>query len=159
MKGARDNVQETKTRCRATTFKRCSAIAFASVLFVPILGCEQGPTLYEVSGRVTLDGEPLTRGVVRFVPEKGVMSVSPIAEDGSFVMKCRGETPGVYPGRHRVAVYAGEILGEETIRWHAPKAYAHPGTTPLEQVVEEPIDNLEIKLQWGHKPGPYVERL
>ncbi len=125
-----------------------------------VVGCgDGGPELYEISGTVTIDGEPLSKGAVRFVPLVGEQSVSAIAEDGSFTLKCRDKYLGAYPGEHRITVYAAEALGETKIRWFAPKEYAYPATTPLKEVIEGPNENMELKLEWGKKKGPYDENL
>ena len=34
-----------------------------------LAGCGRGPTLYQVSGRVTYDGQPLPAGVIYFDPD------------------------------------------------------------------------------------------
>lgn len=149
---------DTSGMMRTCSITCCS---FLAALFITsVVGCgDTGPKLMKVSGTVTIDGEPLSLGVVRFIPEQGEQSIGPLDKEGRFVLKCRNEFLGAYPGRHRIAVYAGEILGETKIRWHAPKKYAYPATTPLTETVEAPIEDMVIELEWGKKKGPYVEQI
>jgi hypothetical protein len=48
-------------------------------------GCgSSGPPIVSVSGKVTLDGMPLTEGVISFISKSGHVSSAPIASDGTF---------------------------------------------------------------------------
>lgn len=131
----------------------CAAIGLAT-----LVGCNDAPELHTVSGRVTIDGEPVTNGAVRFMPAAGRVAGGPLDEDGRFQMTTYENGDGVAAGEHLVAVYAAEPLGETEIRWHAPKRYSRPTTSGITVTVDKPIEDLQIELTWGDTKGPYVER-
>jgi len=59
-----------------------------------------------VSGRVTLDNEPLERGTVTFVPQEGgTPGYGPIDSEGNYQVPSRGRA-GLSPGRYAVTVVA-----------------------------------------------------
>jgi hypothetical protein len=59
-----------------------------------------------VSGRVTLDNEPLQRGTVTFVPQDGgTPGYGPIDSEGNYQVPSRGRA-GLSPGRYAVTVVA-----------------------------------------------------
>jgi len=61
--------------------------ATASVVLILMLvaGCSRGRPIGDVQGRVTLNGQPLKEGAVRFVPVKGdTQATGGIVRDGSF---------------------------------------------------------------------------
>jgi len=63
------------------------SLACLSVIFFPLMGCSgsKGPETGEITGKVTLDGKPVTAGRVRIVAADDTNSASgPIAEDGTY---------------------------------------------------------------------------
>lgn len=124
------------------------------------VGCSEPPQLFSVSGTVLIDGEPLTGGSIRFVPEGGRPVSSTILENGSFqlgsnsVGKITG-VDGVPPGKYRIAVSSSIILSEEeeSVNWLAPRRYADFRTSGLEADLQAPEENLLIELTWeGSEP-------
>ena len=68
------------------------------------------PPLAPVSGKVTLDGNPLPRGTVTFIPDeskgtKGPTAVGQIGPDGRFTLQT-AQQPGAVLGHHKVRVRA-----------------------------------------------------
>ncbi len=127
------------------------------------LGCgESKPERVPVSGKVLIDGKPLNKGVIRFVPEQGRPSSSAILSDGTFDVASTtlGDDPiqiGVFPGHYKIEVSASEAINEETIRWHAPKKYSNFRSSGLEIDIHKPSDNLIVELTWDGLEGPIVE--
>jgi hypothetical protein len=84
------------------------------ILIVGLLGpgCSQeGDELPReaVSGTVSLDGQPLAKGTIRFMPAQGGGQVAAVEgggmiDEGSFSIPREG---GLVPGNYQVAVYAG----------------------------------------------------
>jgi hypothetical protein len=82
------------------------------VLLAVILGCGTGtPKTVPVSGKVTLDTQPLANADVSFFPtnvEKGKMAVEASGKtdaEGNYSLKLnKGGTPGVPPGNYKVRV-------------------------------------------------------
>src|ERR1044071_5554060 len=67
------------------------------------LGCSDGrPVRVPISGTVTIDGEPVTRGSIKFVPDNGRPSSGQINADGRFTLTCYDGNDGALPGKHRV---------------------------------------------------------
>jgi hypothetical protein len=117
-------------------------------------GCtDNRPLRVPVSGRVLIDGQPLTLGNVKFVPSGGRPSSAKIDGEGRFTLTCYDGEDGAIPGTHRVAVSASKILSESKVEWFAPKKYADFRTSGLSYEITEPTDDLTIELTWdGGKP-------
>ena len=110
--------------------------------------------LIAVSGRVTLDGQPLPTGSVSLRAESGPKSwdqpTGTIASDGRYVIYTNGHA-GAAPGTYRVALFASEAVKTSTGAAHPglpksliPARYNDPGRSPL---------RLDVKSQ--SPPGAY----
>lgn len=130
---------------------------FALGALLATVGCGDGrPTRVPVSGRVLIDGKPLSYGVVTFIPSDARSSYGRLDNEGRFTLSCFSKDDGVVTGKHKVAVCAGETIGEDHLKWHAPKVYADHHTSELEYEITGPTDSIVIELQW--KGGrPFVE--
>lgn len=82
--------------------------------------CNRGPQpvpAAAVSGKVTLDGEPLKEGVITFYPDtdaagkplEGQMAQTRIT-DGSYAI---ANPPGVTVGKNRVTISSTKVVGKE----------------------------------------------
>jgi len=131
-------------------------------LVVPLLalsaGCSDGkPIRVPISGKVLIDGKPLTSGSIQFVPEGARPSGGAIDQDGHFVLSCYALGDGAVIGAHRVRVTAAKNISEKELRWDAPKTYSDITTSGLVVNVDAPADDVVINLTWnGGKP--FVER-
>lgn len=84
------------------------------MLLASLLGCSGRPyDVAPVAGLVTLDGEPLARGVVNFQPIAATNSTSPgpgstgrLSPDGRYVLELLDGSPGAVVGEHRVRIYS-----------------------------------------------------
>ena len=127
-------------------FYRVSLFTLAFCLLL-LGGCNDGnPQRVAVEGKVLVDGEPLTRGSIMFVPEGGRPSSSRIASDGSFVLGCFHDNDGALLGVHKVAVIAKTIVSDSKVKWHAPRRYNNYMNSGLTVEVTEPIHDLVIEL-------------
>jgi hypothetical protein len=143
--------------------RRLSATKLEYCLLLPLLiasaGCSDGrPKRVPVSGQVLIDGKPLTHGYVQFSPNDSRPSTGQLDTNGRFVLTCFEIGDGAVTGTHKVSVSGQEPIGEETIKWHAPKKYADPRTSQLTQNIAGPTDAIKIELTWGGEKGPIVER-
>ncbi len=121
-------------------------------------GCGSGrPKRVPVAGQVLIDGEPLTTGFVRVVPDDARPAVGEIGADGRFRLTTFGEGDGCVLGTHRLAVIGREVLSPEAIRWVVPRKYHQPETSGLKVTIDGPRDDLKIELQWGDEE-PFIER-
>lgn len=92
-------------------FAVCAAVAFA----VPLSGCGGGSGLkfQKVSGVVTFEGQPLTKGNVQFTPDsskgtRGPMATGAIGPDGKFTLTTTNPGDGAQVGFYRVSVNCWE---------------------------------------------------
>ena len=87
-----------------------AAIAASMVCFV---GCDSGPTMHPVKGKVVIKGssESLAEGNIAFqsVSSPEVISSGYIEEDGSFELYSNQNKPGALEGEHRVLVQPPEV--------------------------------------------------
>jgi hypothetical protein len=138
---------------RALAVWSCALIFFAATA-----GCGDGrPERVPVAGIVLIDGQPLERGNVKFVPMNGRPSAGKIGPGGHFNLTCYDGNDGALLGTHRVQVSSSNIISDSKIEWFAPQKYADFRTSGIEVEVTEGIEDLKIELSWGDKKGPYVD--
>lgn len=136
------------------------AVTYLAFVLVVSVGCNDGlPRRVPVSGKVTIDGEPLTSGSIRFKPSEGRVATGSIGSDGSYLLSTYEPGDGCVPGTYCVTVHAFEDLSDTTRRWLAPKNYAMPKSSGLTATIDQPTDSLDFELTWGGQKGPFVERL
>ncbi|MGL4461017.1 MAG: hypothetical protein ACRC1K_02610 [Planctomycetia bacterium] len=112
-------------------------------------GCGRGAHLVPVSGRVTIDGAPLSFGAVQFVPAEGRPAYGVLAPDGSFTLTTYEKDDGCRLGSHQIEVVASRSVGPSATLWGAPKDYAKVNTSGLTQELTGAAKNIEIKLAWN----------
>ena len=107
------------------------------LLFLAILfGCSSSTDgfLYQpVSGEVRMDGEPLPKATVVFVPmgeglNTGRPSVAETDESGAFVLQATNGTEGAVVGEHVVSISTGKInqnTDEVIVKEIIPPRYNH----------------------------------
>ena len=133
----------------------CRVLASIACLVIVAVGCGDGrPTRVPVSGRVLIDGKPLAKGMVRFVPQGARPSSGRLDESGQFRLTCYDGSDGAVLGKHRVQVTASEILSGEKVVWHAPRKYADFRRSGIELDVTEPTDAIVIELTWAGEQRP-----
>ena len=156
--GGRMNLHVRALPCLQSALPLRSILGAAiAVTIVVEIGCGDGrPTRLPVSGRVLIDGVPLTKGNIKFVPANGRPSVGKIGEDGRFTLTCYEGDDGALLGKHRVQVASNRIIGDSKIEWYAPPSYADFRTSGLEVEITKPTDDLKIELSWGSRKGPYI---
>ncbi|MCC9606036.1 DUF4198 domain-containing protein [Blastopirellula sp. JC732] len=124
-----------------------------SVLLVALLGCGRGNPLglAPVSGRVTLDGQPLADATISFIPEQGRPSTATTDAEGRFELTTLNPGDGALPGDHKVTVmkYAAYDAEKPYAKLVSlvPAHYVELKTTPLTVTVPKSGDpNVEIAL-------------
>ncbi|QDU11144.1 hypothetical protein V202x_45600 [Gimesia aquarii] len=130
---------------------KCSffIVPFLSVLLVGCGGNEKPETVL-VSGLVTLDGKPLSKGTVTFQSKsrgEGTLNrpaIGQIDENGRVQLSTFEEGDGVLPGNYTVVITAFE--NDPSVEEYAagaqrksliPEKYSNPLTSGLEAVVTE----------------------
>lgn len=133
------------------------AVAMCVLVLIVVGGCEQKVKRVAVSGKVLLDGEPIAKGTIRFVPASGRPSSSRILQDGSFrvseksLSEDKAEVIGLFPGNYRIAVSATEYLSEAEdaeARWLVPRHYGDFRTSGLEADIQAPNESMIVELTW-----------
>ena len=142
-----------------TSLIRSIAVGLAGAcLCVALIGCGGGPDLpptAEVYGAVTIDGKPLPRGTVQFIPDQakgtsGAPAVGNIASDGSYTLRTAG-VEGAIVGHHKVRVEARaeprnemDTLPPSLI----PERYASEQSSGLDfEVVADETNEINIELK------------
>lgn len=132
--------------------KRCAGIC---ALVLLIAGCSEEPTRYPVAGKVVIDGQPVTMGLIQFVPETGRPVASKIGKDGSFrlaevSMDSDGEKSGVVAGKYRIGVSSAEVVNEDEDEMlnHIPEKYADYQTSELVAEIDSAQEDMLIELTW-----------
>ncbi len=89
------------------TTRRSGASLFIIVLLLAT-GCQRRPAgqpeVGQVTGKITLDGEPLTDGIVYFIPPEGRSSVGNTDKNGVYVMGYLPKVLGARLGKHKVVI-------------------------------------------------------
>jgi hypothetical protein len=115
-----------------------TTICYGVLLLCPLLcgGCGGGSPV-PVSGKVTLDGKPLTRGTVRYflvdAPVNAVVPRGSLDESGTYTLTTGGK-PGAPAGKYKVCVFedpdAGKKAGANS-QVSIPMIYRDQVNTPL----------------------------
>ena len=141
-----------------------------------VAGCTSSatqPPTAPVSGTVTLDGQPLTHGKIRFYPAEGRMAYGDI-ENGRYRLTTFNEGDGAEPGQHTVTVEAVEIsyrmppgftpppnaspqkleelhreIGHEVRNWIVPEHYADMLRSPLREEVGDGKNEIDFEIVSG----------
>ncbi len=110
-----------------------------------------------VTGTVTLEGTPVTKGSITFYPPKGRPAMGSIQSDGTYSLTTFDQDDGALLGNHRVTITAKETVGgpptpaslEDEIKqagktspqslakvvWLVPQEYSNRKTSKLEAEV------------------------
>jgi hypothetical protein len=135
----------------------CS-VRFALAMALVILsqqatGCRRSD-MVPVSGRVTFEGQPVPKAIVRFVPESRPMAAAGTDDDGRYRLTTRRPMDGASIGRHKVIVTpwmpgAGDTSGAtaEPERPDIPKIFRGADSTPLTvEVTTEGPNQFDFEL-------------
>ena len=92
---------------RRYAFARLVLLAIvAAVLSLPSVGCRRGPAKAVITGRVTLNDEPLPQGAISLVPLSRGPSAGAVIKDGSYRMEA-------FPGSYRVEITGSKVVGQK----------------------------------------------
>ncbi len=143
---------------RNITFNGIAILLFTGTL-VALTGCgKRGPKLADVSGIVTLDGQPLGNVIVTFVPIEGGVSSSGVTDEaGHFTLSC-SLGRGALVGQHRVYVQSqaagpGDIIiPDEDAPDYRPDPYASLRAPPFVEKIPSRY-NTNTELVQEVRPG------
>ena len=118
------------------------------------------PERVPVSGKILINGEPLSVGVIRFIPETpGRAAIGSIQKDGKFTLTSYELNDGATVGKFDVEISGTEMISESAIKWHAPKKYADHGMSGIDCEIDQTKSDIVIKLFWEEGTGPFTETL
>lgn len=112
-----------------------SLLTLLLIAFLPALGCDSSPyEIVPVSGRVTLDGEPLGDALVSFQPigsasnkEPGPGSYGRTDKDGKYTLQVvEPSQPGAVVGKHSVLISTATSEGgdgDRAVGERVPRRY------------------------------------
>jgi hypothetical protein len=152
--------------------KRAALVGSLVLTFAFLIGCggDAGrPKLGRVSGKVTYKGQPVTKGIVSFIPrggpgsETGQSATGEIGADGSYTLTTFDPGDGAVLGEHTVLVSAREedpaIKGRgmpipdasgkiniKPAKSLVPEKYATAENSPLRYTVKEGRNEYNIEL-------------
>ncbi len=137
-------------------------MVLAGIVMVSTLGCGGSgqPPLGRVTGKVTIDGEPLAGVIVVFQPEEGRPAVATTEKDGTYELIYVAGVKGCKAGPNRVS-FAAPTGGSPS---HAIPA-KYQGKTDLDREVVEGNNTFDFELESGEgaakgkgsKPPPVVD--
>ncbi len=123
----------------------------ACLLLFAFVGC--GGTQGRVSGHVTLDGQPLTKGDISFAPAgEGVAATGQINSRGNYSLMV-GTSADIPPGSYRVTVVAVEPVAptpenpEPLPNLLTPKKYGNAATSDLTAEVKVGSNTFNFDLK------------
>ena len=135
---------------------------------IVLIGCGRPlPPVAPVSGFVTMNGKPVTTGMVMFHPEKGRAAIGPIGTDGCYSLTTFRSGDGALLGPHRVTIDARTVAGgpskplpmtleeemkqgtnlypaDPGITWIVPEKYALSETSPLTADVKPGSNTIDF---------------
>lgn len=144
-----------------TNYHRLLTVTF-SIVSLSLWGCGSGsdrPELGQVTGIITMDGEPLSGIAVVFSPDDGRPARGKTDAQGRYKLTYIGQTPGAKVGHHRVEIAPNEE-GEDEEELEAANAgeetsTAKPQSKPKKLKVPARYNTNSI-LEADVKPGENV---
>jgi hypothetical protein len=117
------------------------AVVIAASLLMTSAGCgskvEDRPTVYSVTGKLTVGGKPLQGITVTLMPVAGGPSgIGKTASDGSFIIVTANAGEGAVPGTHKVILSSYDAAKPDLSRYSSPSGAAPTedptkGTVPI----------------------------
>jgi hypothetical protein len=136
---------------------RTVSLVTLAIFVLTIAGCSKTAT---VTGKVTVDDKPLTKGGIRFVPDKAKGNTSPdeaigtINETGVYELRTNNQA-GVPPGWYKVCVHSTDMPDNTNpsapLKSYVDGKYDKPETTDVSIEVKSgaPAGAYDLKLSAG----------
>jgi hypothetical protein len=80
---------------------------------IALTGCQRGPKIVPVSGKVTYNGTPLKFGSIMFQPESGPLARGTIQADGTFRLTTISDGDGCTEGMAKVRITCFQSQSED----------------------------------------------
>jgi hypothetical protein len=141
---------------------------FGLIALASLSGCGPGtPAIVPVKGTVLLNGQPLPKATVQFVPQRKDLgaefaSTAVTDENGAFTLMCGyRDTPGAAVGQHTVVITEGPLPEEmrntrdyreiesykaKLINRPIPTQYGSVTSSPLKIDIKEGQEDVKLEL-------------
>ncbi len=120
------------------------ALPVCIALFLLLQGCGSGgPDIARVEGVITMDGKPLPKASVVFVPQGGRPSVGETDANGKYQLEFSGGRKGSIPGPSRVEINTFQEKGYE------PDGTVIPGVPEMVPAKYNRNTTLEFNVESG----------
>jgi hypothetical protein len=115
-----------------------SFATFCSILLSLLPGCTQqsGPPLANVSGTVTLDGQPVQNAGLEFIADAGGVAYGKTDASGRYHMSFGASRTGAIVGKNRVRITAGDKVAVGDKKYESTEVFPKKYNTDSEQYVE-----------------------
>jgi hypothetical protein len=126
---------------------RIFAFSFAVTFLAVVIGCGGGPEMGEVTGTVTLDGNPTANLEVTFDPRdpgQGTTALGYTKADGTYELHYPGDKTGVPVGQYTVSIVGAEVDEEAGEPISIPERYNTQ--TELTATVEAGSNTIDFDL-------------
>ena len=159
--GEKEHLDSSRQRHGAISRWHVCAFVVFLLIAVVVSGCDRGPILVPVTGKVLYNGKPLAFGSVTFQPPSGQPARGEIQGDGTFVLSTYRMNDGAVVGNHKVRVACYESQrkdavhppGEQSLgRLLIPKKYTLFDQSGLTAEVREQ-DNQPLVFELTGQPG------
>lgn len=122
-------------------------LGLALLLFL-VLGCDTGPKMYPVAGKITFDGEPVEDGVITLIAlEPGIAPDAGPIKNGAFHFKAKA-------GAKKVEIRASRVVGQSAMgpikKEYIPRRY-HAESTLREEVKPDASNQFTFELTGDKK--------
>ena len=135
--------------------RRLRPLLMALVALTPIACGSAGPSMAKVSGRVTYQGKPVTKGTISFVTvdEGGRNATGEIGPDGSYSLQTEEPGDGARIGGYDVVISSREDAILDYIpkvpvppKFLVPQKYSSPQTSGLKRAVVKGGNTINFDL-------------
>lgn len=155
---------------RPFSFSAPPLVVIVALCFI-MTGCgSKQPGIVHIGGAITLDGEPVTDGEVRFYPEEGRTWAGDVSPDGKYKLNNYKKSGQIKPGNYIVTInrsaernakptyssYEDEMRGNtnnsskpKATPWKIPRRYSKPETSDLSVEVVPGSSSIDLKLTSG----------
>lgn len=112
------------------------------------------PPTVPVTGKVTYQGQPISNGLVTFIPSNGSKPASGQTDkNGEFTLSTFGREDGAVFGKHKVTIKAYKegqdvsLVPADKLSYAVPKKYVEEATTSLEVEVKKDSNDIVLELK------------
>ncbi len=134
-------------------------MSHAILIVCAIIGCEskpERPQTIKVQGKVSYNGQPVTKGTITFQSDGGQTATGQIQPDGTYQLSTFDPNDGAVAGHHQVMIIAndgdptlmpGSSPGYKVPKDLVPKKYGDVKTSQLDATVAADKKDYDFDLK------------